>query len=58
VTPTYDTNGNLTSDGTHTYSWDAEGRAVQMDTSMLTYDALGRMVEKGVRGAYTITPCS
>lgn len=47
ITPTYDTNGNLTSDGTHTYSWDAEGRPVQIDTSTAVYDALGRMVEAG-----------
>ena len=47
VLPTYDSNGNLTSDGTHTSSWDAEGNPVQLDTSAITYDALGRMVEFG-----------
>lgn len=47
VTPTYDSNGNLTSDGTHTASWDAEGNPVQIDATAETYDALGRMVEFG-----------
>ena len=47
VTPTYDSNGNLTSDGTHTSTWDAEGNPVQLDTTAETYDALGRMVEFG-----------
>src|SRR5207253_433912 len=39
--------GNLTSDGTHTYTWDAEGRPLTMDAASMTYDALGRMVEFG-----------
>ena len=47
VTPTYDSNGNLTGDGTHTSTWDAEGNPVQLDTTAETYDALGRMVEFG-----------
>ncbi len=45
LTPTYDANGNLTHDGYHTYSWDAEGRPVSIDTVTVTYDALGRAVE-------------
>ena len=53
VTVTYDSNGNLTSDGTHSYAWDAEGRPTTIDTTTLTYDALGRMVEKAVSAAYT-----
>ncbi len=47
ATTAYDSNGNLTSDGTHSYGWDAEARPVQIDTSTAIYDALGRMVEVG-----------
>ncbi len=47
LTPTYDANGNLTHDGYHTYSWDAEGRPVSIDTVTVIYDALGRWVEHG-----------
>jgi RHS repeat-associated protein len=48
---TYDENGNMTSDGTNTYSWDAENRLVQItypgtgQTSTFSYDALGRNVK-------------
>ena len=54
-TPTYDANGNLTNDLSHTYSWDAEGKALTIDGSTvgLTYDALGRMVEQARGAAYT-----
>ncbi|MGH9509370.1 MAG: RHS repeat domain-containing protein [Terriglobales bacterium] len=52
-TPTYDANGNLTADSIHTYSWDAEGRPVSIDSVGLTYDALGRMVEQNRSGVYT-----
>lgn len=47
ATVTYDSNGNLTGDGTHTATWDAEGNPVQLDAKTITYDALGRMVEFG-----------
>jgi len=46
----YDLAGNLTSDGTHSYTWDAEGRLVTMDggtTANITYNALGQMVQNG-----------
>jgi RHS repeat-associated protein len=52
-TPSYDLNGNLTNDTIHTYSWDAAGRPVTIDTVNLTYDALGRMVEQNRSGTYT-----
>ena len=54
-TPAYDANGNLTNDLSHTYSWDAEGKALTIDGSTvgLTYDALGRMVEQARGAAYT-----
>jgi RHS repeat-associated protein len=49
----YDLNGNLTSDLTNTYTWDAEGKAITINGIGLTYDALGRMVEQNSSGAYT-----
>jgi RHS repeat-associated protein len=52
-TPTYDANGNLTYDLSHSYTWDAEGTALSIDTVNLTYDALGRMVEQNRSGSYT-----
>ncbi|HTD23757.1 MAG TPA: RHS repeat-associated core domain-containing protein [Terriglobales bacterium] len=43
-------NGNLTNDVYHTYTWDADGKMVSVtsgaNTVNLTYDALGRMVEQ------------
>jgi len=41
--PAYDANGNLTNDSVHTFSWEAEGKVLAVDTTSLTYDALGRM---------------
>jgi RHS repeat-associated protein len=43
---TYDANGNLASDGTYSYVYDAENRLVSTTTSggtSLTYDPLGRL---------------
>src|SRR5205823_12248373 len=48
-----DNNGQMTYDGTHNYTWDAEGKMHSVDTTTLTHDALGRMVEKAVSGTYT-----
>lgn len=50
--PTYDSNGNLTNDTAHQYTWDAEGHMLTIDNGSstgvcLTYDALGRAVEAG-----------
>ena len=45
----YDSNGNLTSDGVHTYSYDFENRLVSVDggaTASYAYDPLGRRVRK------------
>jgi RHS repeat-associated protein len=45
---TYDSNGNLTNDGTNTYQWDAENRLVQINypgsgnNSQFAFDGLGR----------------
>ena len=56
----YDSAGNLLADTFHTYSWDAEGHPVAIDSSTcgtngtcLTYDAMGRLAEKNVAGAFT-----
>jgi RHS repeat-associated protein len=50
----YDSNGNVLSDTAHTYTWDANGRPVTIDTgTSLTYDALGRMVEQDKSGVFT-----
>jgi RHS repeat-associated protein len=47
-TLTYDANGNLTSDGTRTFQWDAVNRLVEAQVSadawQFTYDASGRRV--------------
>lgn len=51
--PTYDANGNLTSDIAHSYNWNSEGSATTIDSVTLTYDAMGRMVEQNRSGAYT-----
>jgi RHS repeat-associated protein len=48
---TYDSNGNMTSDGTNTYAWDAENRLIQVtypgsgNNSQFTYDGFGRYVD-------------
>ena len=51
ATPTYDANGHLTSDGFHTYEWNADGNLGVIDSGKSTavtsaYDALGRRVER------------
>jgi len=52
-TPTYDSNGNVTNDFLHTYTWDANGRPTTADGVGLSYDALGRMVEQNRNSVYT-----
>ncbi|MEW6437764.1 MAG: RHS repeat-associated core domain-containing protein [Pseudomonadota bacterium] len=58
VTPTYDPNGNLTYDGTFTYSYDPEGRLISAsgagNTAAYAYDARGWRKEKSVNGATTV----
>jgi RHS repeat-associated protein len=53
--PYYDANGDLLKDGTHTYTWDADGNVVSLpnDSIGLTFDALDRMVEQNRSGSYT-----
>jgi RHS repeat-associated protein len=56
-TLTYDTNGNLTSDGTTTYTWDARNRLTSMTgpsvNASFVYDGLGRRVNKTISGEET-----
>ena len=52
----YDASGNLLSDGTHTYKYDAENRITAVDngaTATYSYDADGRRVEKVISSGYT-----
>jgi RHS repeat-associated protein len=50
--PSYDGNGNLTNDCSHTYSSDSDGRVTTIDGTNVTYDALGRAVEWNVGAGY------
>lgn len=45
ITPTYDPNGNMLTDGTRTYTWDQENRLKTVDGSTFTYDGLSRRVQ-------------
>jgi len=52
----YDANGNMTSDGTHSYTWDARNRLSQIDlgnTASFMYDPFGRRVSKTIVGTQT-----
>jgi RHS repeat-associated protein len=41
----YDLNGNMTSDGMNTLTWDARGQLTQFNTTSFRYDAFGRRTE-------------
>ena len=50
---TYDTNGNLTSDGTNTYTWNARNQLVAISggaSASFQYDPFGRRVSKTIGG--------
>ena len=52
----YDAAGNLTYDGSHSYTYDAENRLTQVDggaTARYGYDALGKRVQKTTGAAIT-----
>lgn len=54
----YDANGNLTSDGTNTYTWNARNQLIQISQGSnvqlsFSYDALGRRISKTVQGVDT-----
>lgn len=59
----FDANGNMTSDGTNTYAWDAENRLIQItypgsgNYSQFTYEPAGRLVKivETVSGSVTNT---
>jgi RHS repeat-associated protein len=52
----YDPNGNLTTDGTTTYVWDARDRLIGISggtSATFNYDALDRRIAKTINGATT-----
>jgi RHS repeat-associated protein len=52
----YDLNGNLTSDGTNTYTWDARNRLVAITgpvSASFLYDAVGRRSRKTINSVAT-----
>jgi len=54
--PTYDLNGNLTSDGTSGYAWDGRNRLTGItgpSTATFQYDATGRRTGKTINGVTT-----
>jgi RHS repeat-associated protein len=56
VTQTFDSNGNLTNDGTNTYTWDARNRLTAISggvSASFTYDGLGRRKSKNISGTTT-----
>jgi RHS repeat-associated protein len=52
-TVSYDGDGDLTNDCSHTYTWQADGAVAAVDTVSLIYDALGRAVEQARGSSYT-----
>jgi RHS repeat-associated protein len=55
--------GNLSADVAHSYSWDAAGKMVKVDSGLaagvcLIYDAMGRMVEQGKGSTCDTAPTS
>jgi RHS repeat-associated protein len=58
VSPTYDGNGNLTSDGTFTLGYDSQNRLISAsgagNTASYSYDAQGRRKTKTVNGTTTV----
>lgn len=57
VALTYDSNGNLTSDGTNSYTWNSRNQLQSISGTGLTaafqYDAFGRRVQKSINGVTT-----
>jgi RHS repeat-associated protein len=52
----YDLNGNLTGDGTNTYSWDARNHLASISggtTASFVFDAFGRRMNKDINGLIT-----
>ena len=56
VTPTYDAVGNLLTDGTNTYTWDAEGNMLSVTgVDSILYNALGQQAEMTIGSAHQQT---
>lgn len=59
VTPTYDANGNLISDGTYSFTYDVDKRLVDAvgggNSASYSYDAQGRRKSRTVNGTTTIS---
>lgn len=56
TTLSYDANGNLTNDGTNTYTWDARNHLTAMSGGAMAsfiYDALGRRMSKSIAASTT-----
>jgi RHS repeat-associated protein len=55
ATPTYDSNGNTTSDGTNSYVWNARNQLASMNSSAesFAYDPFGRRTGKTIIGTTT-----
>jgi RHS repeat-associated protein len=56
LAPSYDSNGNMLSDGTHNYAWDARNHLSTIDsgsTGSFVYDPAGRRATKVISGAAT-----
>ena len=56
VTQTFDADGNLTNDGTNTYTWDVRNRLTAISggvTASFSYDGLGRRKSKTIGGTTT-----
>ena len=51
--PSYDANGNQLTSTPATLTWNALNLPISVNSTTATYDALGRMVEKGVGSTYT-----
>ncbi|MDM4769257.1 RHS repeat-associated core domain-containing protein [Solimonas sp. SE-A11] len=51
---TYDANGSLLNDGSHTYGYDKTGRLVSVDATAYAYNGLGQRVSKTVSGSGTV----
>jgi len=56
ATLAYDTRGDLTDDGTHTYQWNARGQLTSIDgtADAFTYDGFGRRTTSSVGGSLTV----
>jgi RHS repeat-associated protein len=49
----YDSDGNVLNDTMHSFTWDVYSLPATMDGISITYDALGRMVERNNNGTIT-----